>query len=100
MTARRRRLVRVEDLLGRRVRAADGRVVGHIEEICVERRANGDYEVVEYHLGTAALLERLALVRRLTGRRGRTLVVGWEQLDIGRPDTPVLTCAPEDLRCQ
>jgi hypothetical protein len=98
MTARRRQIVRVEDLIGRRVRAAGGRVVGRIEEICAERRANGDHEVVEYHLGTGALLERLALVRRLLGRQPRTLIARWDQIDIHRPEAPVLTCHVEELR--
>jgi len=97
-SARRRRLIRVEDLLGQRVRTRDGVVVGRIEEICVERRANGDHEVAEYHLGTGALLERLAIVRRLLGRRPTMLVAQWDQVDIWRADAPVLTCAKEDLQ--
>ena len=98
MTAKRRQIVRVEDLIGTRVRAADGRTIGRIEEICVKRLANGDYAVEEYHLGTGALLERLAIVRQLLGRRPRMRIARWDQIDIRRPEAPMLTCAPEQLR--
>jgi sporulation protein YlmC with PRC-barrel domain len=97
MTARRRRIVRVEDLVGRRVSTADGTVVGRIEEIRARRR-NDEHEVTEYLLGTGALLERLALVQRLFGRRRRTLVARWDQIDISRPDKPTLTCGVDELR--
>jgi hypothetical protein len=98
MTASGRRIVRLEDLIGRRVRTADGRVVGRIEEVCAERRADGNHEITEYHLGPGALLERLGIVRRSPGRRRlHMLVVGWDQLDIHRPEAPTLTCSPEEL---
>jgi hypothetical protein len=96
MSARRRR-VRVEDLLGRRVHDAEGRPVGRIEEIRVKRR-NDAYEVAEYLLGTGALVERLALIWRWFGRRPQMLVARWDQLDIHRPEQPVITCAIEELR--
>ncbi len=93
-----RRTVRVEDLLGSRVRTSDGRTVGRIEEIRAERRAGGEHEVVEYHLGPGALLERFALARRMLGRRPQMLIVRWDQIDIRRPEAPVLTCAVEELK--
>ncbi len=92
-----RRLVRVEELVGRRVCAADGRAVGRIEDVRAERRGEV-YEVVEYRLGAGALLERFALVRRWFGRRPATLVARWDQIDVRRPEAPRLTCAVEDLR--
>jgi len=96
---RRRRIVRVEELLGRRVRADDGRVVGRIEEVRADRR--GDvYEVTAYLLGTGALLERLALVRKWFRRRPAKLVARWDQIDISRPDAPRLLCTPEELTCE
>jgi len=94
---RRGRFVYLDDVLGQRVRTADGRVVGRIEEVRAERRANGDHEVVEYHLGSGALLERLAFVRSFLKPKPM-LIVGWDQLDIRRPQAPVLTCALEELR--
>ena len=97
MTARRRTLVRVEDLLGRRVRTVDGTVVGRIEEIRARRR-NDVHEVTEYLLGAGALVERFALVGRLFGRRSPTLIARWDQLDIRRVDRPTLTCGVDELK--
>jgi hypothetical protein len=96
--AARRRLVRLEDLVGRRVRTRDGHVVGHIEEVVATRLANGDHEVAEFHLGSGALLERLALGRFKARRRSEVIVARWDQIDIHRPDAPLLTCPVEELR--
>jgi hypothetical protein len=91
--------VRVEDLLGRRVRAGNGRIVGRLEEVRAEQRGD-EYEVTEYLLGPGALLERLSLVNRLLRRTPRTLVARWDQLDITNPSHPRLTCAVTDLRVE
>jgi hypothetical protein len=93
---RRRRLVRLQDLVGARVRSRDGHVVGRIQEVRAERRGD-DHEVIEYRLGAAALLERLALTRRLFGRRQTGLIVRWDQLDIAAPEHPTLTCGVDEL---
>ena len=98
MSAARKRLIHLEDLLGQKVRSADGRVVGRIEEVRAKRVANGDHEVTEFHLGTAALLERLAIVRHLLRLQSRAIVARWDQIDIRRPDAPVLTCPVEELK--
>jgi hypothetical protein len=95
MTRRRRRIY-LHDLLGRRVRAEGGQVVGRIEEVCAERRGD-EHEVTEYHIGTGALLERLAVTRWMFGR-GDTLVARWDQIDIDRPARPTLTCPPGELK--
>ncbi len=95
--SRRRRIVRVEELLSRRVRDQNGRVVGRIEEIRVDRRGDA-YEVVAYLLGPGALVERLALVRRWFGGTPETLIVRWDQIDVSHPESPRLTCAIEELR--
>ena len=92
----RRRVVRVEELLGRRVFADDERAIGRIEEIRVERRGDA-YEVTEYLLGSGALFERFAIVNRWFRRRPRKIVARWNQLDVSRPATPRLLCAPEEL---
>ncbi len=89
--------VRLEDLVGRKVRARNGRTVGRIEEVCAEARGD-EYEVTEYHLGPGALLERLALVERLLGRAPQTIIVRWDQLDISDPLHPYLTCTVDDLK--
>jgi sporulation protein YlmC with PRC-barrel domain len=59
------REVHVERLLGRRVRDVDGVVVGRVEELCVEF-VDGEPAVTEFHLGGAALLERMrGFIRQL-----------------------------------
>jgi hypothetical protein len=91
--------VRVQDLLGHAVRARNGHVVGRIEELRVERQGD-EYEVREYLLGSGALLERLALVKRLLRRTSRTLIARWDQIDISDPRTPRLTCDKSELRVE
>jgi hypothetical protein len=95
----RAREVHVEDLLGRRVRAMNGRPVGRLEEIRAERRGD-THEVTEFLLGTGALFERLSIVRRLFRRAPRTLVARWDQIDVSDPRRPVLTCTVEELRAE
>ncbi len=94
---RRSRIVRVEDLLGQRVRTAAGDVIGRIEEIRAERHGD-DHEVTEYLLGRGALAERFAIAPRFFGRPPTKRVARWDQLDIRRPDRPVLTCPVEELK--
>lgn len=97
MNAPRRCLVRVEDLIGQRVRERSGRIVARIEEIRAEQRGDR-YEVTEYHLGTGAMLERLAIIRHLFRLRSDAIIARWDQIDIQRPDAPVLTCPIEELK--
>jgi hypothetical protein len=84
------REVRVQDLLGRQVRAANNQSVGRIEEIRVEKRGKG-YVVREFHVGAAALLERLsAHIGSWFGRPRGMRVVAWDQIDLGDPKKPRL----------
>lgn len=98
------RVVHVELLLNREVRDSSGRRAGRIEE--VRARREGDEIVVEaYHLGPAAMLERLAapvihnrLLRALgVSRHGHSRRVRWEQMDLSDPTRPLLRCAVEEL---
>jgi hypothetical protein len=89
---------RVELLLGRKVRALDGSVIGRIGEMHAERE-HDYYVVTEFHVGPTALMERLAvrhfgftLAGRVHGYRVR-----WDQLDLEDADNPRLTCTVEDL---
>jgi hypothetical protein len=89
---------RVELLLGRRVRALDGPVVGRIEELRAERE-HDYYVVTEFHLGPSALIEALAVRHlgftwpgRIHGYRVR-----WDQLDLSDQEHPRLTCPVEEL---
>lgn len=84
------REVRVQDLLGRRVRAGNNQSIGRIEEIRVEKRGKG-FVVLEYHLGAVALMERLsAHVGSWFGRTRSMRVVPWAQLDLSDPRHPRL----------
>jgi len=94
--SRKVRFVHLEDLLGRRVLAEDGRPVGRIEEIRAERRGD-DYELTQYLLGPGALVERLSIVGRLLRRNPRMYVARWDQIDVTAPDRPRLTCPVEEL---
>jgi hypothetical protein len=86
--------VRLERLLGRRVAGPDGGHVGRIEEVRAEEQ-DGELVVVEYHLGPAALPERLAA--RL-GWRGHGHAAAWDQLDLADPEHPRLRCPVDELR--
>jgi sporulation protein YlmC with PRC-barrel domain len=88
-------VVRLEDLLGSRVMASNGRRVGHVEEVRVEHH-DGEYQVMEYLLGTGALLERWSVIQGLFGSR-KKLVVRWNQMDISDPHRPRLTCPLDEI---
>jgi hypothetical protein len=97
------RHVRLEDLVGRPVVDAQGRVAGHLEEI-VARREAGALAVAEYHLGVYAVLERLSggalarsLLRLLPFVRPTLYRVRWQDMDLSDPERPRLRCAREDL---
>ena len=88
--------VRIDDLVGAKVRDANGRVVGRIFEICAEHQGP-DLIVLEYHLGAAALLDRigislLKLIGIDAGRAPRK--VRWDELDISNSSTLKLVAKP------
>jgi hypothetical protein len=93
-----RRGLRLETLVGRRVRTAANRVIGRLEEVRVEL-SSGHYVITEYVIGPAGLFERLGLsLRNLVGRKGSGYVARRDQLDITDPEHPRLTCALGDLK--
>jgi len=83
------REINAELLLGRRVLAPDGRSAGRIEEIVAEPQG-GVLAVREYHLGSYALMERLAATpfgRAMLdffygSELGRSYRVPWDKLDL------------------
>jgi hypothetical protein len=92
------RELRLDRLVGRRVFAANNRRVGRIEEFRVVKRGR-DYQITEYVIGAAGLMERLGVgVMLLLGRRTGGYVARWDQLDISDPDRPRLTCAVQELQ--
>jgi hypothetical protein len=88
--------VRVEDLIGKRVVALNGRRIGHLEEI----RANSRFEVQDVLLGAGALLERLSAYLPWRAGHRRTLVVRWDQIDLTDPQRLRLTCAVDEIRVE
>jgi ribosomal 30S subunit maturation factor RimM len=95
--------VRLQDLLGRRVRDVDGRLLGRVEEVFARREGQA-LVVHEYHVGGYALLERLAggRVRRallavVPFTRPTLYRVPWHALDITDPKRPRLRCSVDDL---
>jgi sporulation protein YlmC with PRC-barrel domain len=96
---KRHRYVRLEQLLGKNVVAPDGAIVGRLEEVRADRKGD-HHEVTEYLIGTGAMLERLAFVRRLFGRKVRMIVARWDQLDVTGGRHLQLLCSPSDLRIE
>ena len=97
------RELRLESLLGHRLRGADGKSLGRIEEVVAEIRGT-DWIVVEVHVGPGALLERGAeltslvplfgtLQRRLSARHR----VPWDRIDFTDPSHPRATVRRSDL---
>ncbi len=93
----------VEHLLGRRVRDVDGAIIGRLEEIHVEN-IDGDEVVTEYHIGRAALIERMgAFITQLPffryipfARKGYR--IPWTQFDLSDPLHPRATVPRADLQ--
>lgn len=94
-----RRSLRLDRVIGRRVLMANNRPLGRLEECRVVRRGQS-WEVSEWVVGPAGLLERLGLGARLLvgGARGASYVLRWDQLDLSNPEQPRLTCRVDDLR--
>ena len=96
MTASTPREFRLDELLGREVRTADGAPIGRLEEL----RCAGEtpYDVTEYVIGLAGLFERLHIVRTILGLKPRGFIATTRQLDLSEPTKPVLTCERSKLR--
>jgi sporulation protein YlmC with PRC-barrel domain len=94
--------VHIERLLGRRVRSADGKVVGRLEEFRVDM-IDGEPCVTEFHIGGAALIERitgfaseLPLLRSLPFVRTEYRV-RWQDVDLSDPRNPRLSLRYAEL---
>jgi sporulation protein YlmC with PRC-barrel domain len=95
--ARAVREVPLDDLLGRKVLAKNGRPVGRLEEFRVEVH-RGEYTVAQYVIGAAGLLERLGVAMKLLlGRKRGGYAARWDQIDVSDPDRLRLTCEVEEL---
>jgi hypothetical protein len=91
----RAREIRLQDLIGRRVRTAAGKPAGRIEEVRADRQGTR-YVVSAFLLGRGALRERFAIVRYVRART-ETIVVRPDQLDLSDPEYPRLRCHRSEL---
>lgn len=97
--------INVELLLGTKVRDVDGRNVGRIEELRVER-VEKSCLVDSYLIGTSALIGRLSAwtlvrpIRRFLNSRKLYSVysVRWQDMDLSDPRNPRLRIRQHDLR--
>lgn len=94
--------VHVEQLLGKRVRDTDGRVVGRLEEFHVEREDDEDV-VTEFLIGPAALWQRIGgFVIQLPYFRFIPLprheyCVPWKLMDLSDPEAPRVLARRDEL---
>lgn len=96
--------INVELLLGTKVTDADGKNIGRIEEIRVERHQNA-LLVEAYLIGASALIERLSawtLVRPIrhalnTRHIYSVYEVLWQDMDLSDPKKPKVRVAKRDL---
>jgi hypothetical protein len=90
--------LRLDMLMGHRVRDVEGRVVGRLEEVRLEKQG-GDWVAVEFHMGTGAALERFsASVFGLPGTAQRGFAARWDQMDWTYAATPRVRCRRDELR--
>jgi len=91
--------VTLSDLLGRTVRDADGRKIGHIEELSAEvalGHGRSDYVVTTFSVGRFTPFDMIAsgnfvqqLVRRVVRAIGyRRYEIPWEWMDLRDPAHP------------
>jgi hypothetical protein len=96
------RELHLERLLNRRVVDSAGHTVGRLEE-AIARNAGRHCEVVEYHVGAYALLDRLGAwyigrsILRCVGL-GKGYRVRWDQLELSEDGDLRLTCAVTELQ--
>jgi len=97
--------INLELLIGKRVRALNGRSIGYLEEIRAELK-EGECFVEEYLIGAYAMFERLAAlsigraILQLFGARKKHdgYRVPWNKLDLTDPKRPRLLCEVNELR--
>ena len=92
------RTIPLHQVLGRKVYGLDGRNVGRLHEIPAVRQGSR-LVVTEFHIGTAALLQRFAahfIPFSIVAARGFT--ARWDQIDWRDPMHPRLTCEISELR--
>jgi hypothetical protein len=83
--------IRLDDLLGTKVRDARGRVIGRIFEMRAEGSGHKLF-IVEYYLGPAALLTRvgISLLTLVGFTAPEPRKIPWNELDISDTTMPKL----------
>jgi len=97
--------IHAELLVGRRVRAMNGHVIGRLEEIRVKQESRGGF-VEEFLTGSYGVIERLAAVSigrailKASGarRKNSSYRIPWDKLDLSDPNKPRLLCDVSELR--
>jgi len=93
--------IHVEQLLGKKVRDADGRVVGRLEEFHVEA-VDGEHVVTEFLIGPAAALQRVGVfLKQLPFFRfipKKEYCVSWTLMDFSDPDRPNVRARRDELK--
>ncbi len=85
-------------VLGREVYGRDGRKVGRLHEVQAVRDG-ARLLVPEFHIGTAALLQRLAAhLSPFSMIVAKGFIARWDQMDWSDPLRPKLTCDVAELR--
>lgn len=103
------RELRLQALINRKVRDAQGRVLGRLEELRAEVDADdpSQYVIAEFHVGSYAWLEGIAAgafgrgLARIFGGKGYTkYIVPWDAVDLTDPARPKLLLGREELPTQ
>jgi sporulation protein YlmC with PRC-barrel domain len=95
----------LEQLIGRCVYDSVGNRVGRIEEVHAKQQGD-DWVILEYLVGTAAIVERLSAWNLGTGllhflgarKLNKSYRIPWNQLDLSNPEHPRLICTVEKLK--
>ena len=93
----------VEQLLGKKVRDRDSRVVGRLEEFHVEV-VDGEHVVTEFLIGPAAVLQRIGVflaqlpILRFIPMTKKEYCVPWALMDFSNPDQPNVRARRDDLK--
>lgn len=97
-----KRTILLSDLVGRKVRDVEGRVIGRIQELHAEielHEHGNDYVVREFHIGIYGAFEALAgsrFAQRAVQRLGRfvgyrTFSIPWNSMDLTDQERPRVT---------
>jgi sporulation protein YlmC with PRC-barrel domain len=96
-------VVHLERFVGKQVRDAHGRKIGHLHEVRA-RREGDELVVLDYLVGPAGMLERFslagmgdALLGVLGLRRASGYIVPWDRMDFSEAGRPRCTCAASEL---